>query len=84
MKQDIHPSYYQDAKIICACGAVYHIPSTVRAMQVEICSNCHPYYTGTAKLIDTARRIDKFRARLEKAKAAQSKVKSKKSKVEVA
>lgn len=70
MKPDIHPPYYQDAKIICSCGKVHAIPSTVKEMRVEICSHCHPIYTGTAKLVDTARRIDKFRARLERARAA--------------
>lgn len=81
MKTDIHPPYYQDAKIICACGTVHNIPSTVKEMRVELCSNCHPYYTGKAKLMDTARRIDRFRARLEKTQAAQSKIKSRVKKV---
>jgi|GEM_PF-860459 len=72
MKQNIHPPYFQDAKIICACGKVHNIPSTVKEMHVELCSNCHPYYTGTAKLVDTARRIDKFRARVAKGQAVQA------------
>ena len=72
MKADIHPTYYQDAKIICACGKVHNIPATVKEMHVELCSNCHPYYTGTAKLADTAGRIDRFQARLAKAQEAQA------------
>lgn len=84
MKKDIHPPYYPDARIICACGTVHQIPSTIKEMHVELCSNCHPYYTGTAKMVDTAGRIDRFRARLEKAQAVQSKERSRESKVEAA
>ena len=66
MKKDIHPAYYNDAKIICACGAKHTIGSTQKEIRVEICSHCHPFYTGKQKLIDSARRVDKFQKRLEK------------------
>jgi large subunit ribosomal protein L31 len=61
MKKDIHPTYYPDAQIICACGHVLKVGSTVKEIHVEICSACHPFYTGKEKLIDTAGRVDRFR-----------------------
>lgn len=63
MKADIHPTYHADAKIICACGNIVTAGSTVPEIHVEICSNCHPFYTGKQKLIDTARRVEKFEER---------------------
>lgn len=60
MKAEIHPEY-KDAVIRCVCGAEYKTRSTVGDIQVEICSNCHPFYTGKAKLVDTAGRVDKFK-----------------------
>ncbi|MBI4377986.1 MAG: 50S ribosomal protein L31 [Nitrospinae bacterium] len=59
MKEGIHPKYI-DATITCACGAVYKTRTTVGDMTVEICSNCHPFFTGKQKLIDTAGRVEKF------------------------
>ena len=66
MKQKIHPTYYEKAKIMCACGAVYEVGSTEETIRVEICSNCHPFYTGKQKLVDTARRVDRFQKRIVK------------------
>lgn len=68
MKQDIHPTYYPSAKIKCACGHVFNVGATREAMSVEICSHCHPFYTGTEKLLDIAGRVEKFRTREETAK----------------
>ncbi|MDO8523185.1 MAG: 50S ribosomal protein L31 [bacterium] len=65
MKQDIHPKYYA-TKVECACGAVFEVGATKEKMSVEICSNCHPFYTGKEKLIDAAGRVEKFRARMAK------------------
>ncbi len=70
MKKDIHPTYYPDAKVTCACGNTFTIGSTKEKIQVEICYNCHPFYTGKDKLIDTAGRVDKFKAKREKAAKA--------------
>lgn len=67
MKKDIHPAYYQ-AKVNCACGKAFVVGSTKEKLEVEICSSCHPFYTGTAKLVDTAGRVEKFKARLAKKK----------------
>lgn len=70
MKQEIHPTYYPKAKVRCACGNTFTVGATRETMTVEICSNCHPFYTGTEKLIDIAGRVEKFRTRQEKAKTA--------------
>lgn len=61
MKKDTHPTYYPDAKVTCACGHVFTIGSTVKEINVEICSHCHPFYTGKEKLVDTAGRVDRFK-----------------------
>ena len=66
MKKNIHPVYYSDAKIICACGNNFTIGSTIKEIRVEICSHCHPFFTSKQKLIDEAGRIDSFNAKLTK------------------
>jgi large subunit ribosomal protein L31 len=63
MKKDIHPEYYPEAKVECACGNRFTVGSTVKEIQVELCSACHPFYTGKQKLVDTARRVEKFQER---------------------
>lgn len=68
MKKDTHPELYKDAVTKCACGATYNIVSTVKEQEVEICAECHPFYTGQEKVVDTAGRVEKFKARMEKAK----------------
>ncbi|MBI5621991.1 50S ribosomal protein L31 [Candidatus Falkowbacteria bacterium] len=70
MKKDIHPEYYKEAKVTCACGNSFTVGSTVKEIETELCFMCHPFYTGTQKLVDTARRVDKFKQKLEKASAA--------------
>ncbi len=60
MKSSIHPNY-KAATVTCACGSVVETRSTVQKIHVEICSNCHPFYTGKQKLMDTAGRVEKFR-----------------------
>ena len=67
MKKDIHPQYYPKAKVRCACGNVFTVGSTKSEIQIEICSACHPFYTGKQKLIDVAGRVEKFKARRERA-----------------
>ena len=68
MKKEIHPDYI-DSKIICGCGNVLETRSTVKEIHLDICSACHPFYTGTQKLVDTAGRVEKFRLRQQKAVA---------------
>lgn len=80
MKKDIHPQYYPKAKVVCACGNTFEVGSTVPEFHVEVCSACHPFYTGTAKFIDTAGRVDKFQERVRKAEEMKSQKLVKKSK----
>ncbi|OHA16655.1 MAG: 50S ribosomal protein L31 [Candidatus Taylorbacteria bacterium RIFCSPLOWO2_12_FULL_43_20] len=63
MKTDIHPKYFPNATAKCACGAVFNIGSTKEKIEVEICSQCHPFYTGNEKVIDSAGRVEKFKVR---------------------
>lgn len=72
MKQDLHP-VYPPARIHCACGNVFETRSTRGSFNVEICSNCHPFYTGKYKLVDTAGRVERFRKKYEAKPAAEAK-----------
>ena len=91
MKQDIHPQYYPKAKIKCVCGKTFEFGATAPEIRVEICSNCHPFYTGKEKLIDVAGRVERFKMRAaKKAKTVRKKSekkavkKAKKNKIELA
>ncbi|MFA7685586.1 MAG: 50S ribosomal protein L31 [Candidatus Gracilibacteria bacterium] len=80
MKKDIHPQY-QDITFVCACGAKFVAGSTIKEdYKTEICSNCHPFYTGKQKLIDASGRVDKFMAKVKKAKAIKESKPAKKTK----
>ncbi len=68
MKKDIHPDFYASSNAVCACGASFVIGSTKEKLNVEICSACHPFYTGQEKVLDTAGRVEKFKARRAAAK----------------
>ena len=65
MKEKIHPAY-KETTITCACGEVIHTRATVPNIRVEICSKCHPFFTGKQKFVDSAGRVEKFRKRYEK------------------
>lgn len=67
MKKDIHPKYYEKAKVTCACGNHFTIGSTKPEINTEICNKCHPFYTGKEKFIGIAGKVEKFKARKEKA-----------------
>ena len=67
MQDKIHPEY-KETTITCACGEVIHTRSTKPNIKIEICSKCHPFFTGKQKLLDTAGRVEKFRKKYEKAK----------------
>ena len=71
MKKDIHPQY-EEATVHCSCGNTFTTRSTKKELHVEVCSQCHPFYTGKQKLVDTGGRVDRFQRRLEK-KAAEPK-----------
>ncbi len=60
MKANIHPVWYPDARVICACGNTFTTGSTKTEIRVEICSKCHPFFSGKKKIIDSAGRVDKF------------------------
>ena len=70
MKKEVHPEYHEKAKVTCVCGNTFIVGATKPTIKVEICSNCHPLYTGKQSLIDTAGRVERFKVR-------QSKIKSK-------
>ena len=71
MKAEIHPQYV-DCTIVCACGEVVHTRSTRPQIRVEICSKCHPFYTGKQKLVDTAGRVEKFQKKYGLGKSSQN------------
>lgn len=81
MKQDLHPTYYPDAVVTCACGNTFKVGSTQPELKVELCAQCHPFYTGTQKLVDTAHRVDDFKKRAAKKAAVAGKHVSKKAKL---
>ena len=76
MKNNIHPKYYPNCKVTCVCGNTFLTGSTEPELKVELCSACHPFYTGKQKLVDTARRVEKFEAKIK----AKDTVKDKKGK----
>jgi large subunit ribosomal protein L31 len=79
MKADTHPTYFPQAKVLCVCGNTFTTGSTAKEIRVELCSKCHPFYTGKQKLVDTARRVEKFAEKVA-AKTAQAGRGSKKAK----
>jgi len=66
MKKDIHPKYYNNATVRCACGNIFNVGSTKELVEIEICSKCHPFYTGKEKMMDAMGQVQKFKKRLEK------------------
>jgi len=77
MKKKIHPKWHTDAKVTCACGKTHTVGSTEPEVRVEICSGCHPFFTGQEKLIDTEGRVEKFEKRQKKATDKKEAVKKK-------
>jgi large subunit ribosomal protein L31 len=76
MKAGIHPSY-EEVNVICACGSQFHTRSTHKGdLRVEICSSCHPFFTGRQKLVDTEGRVDRFQKKFAKAKEMQAQKKA--------
>jgi large subunit ribosomal protein L31 len=63
MKAKIHPEYYTDAQVICSCGNTFTTGSTKKTLKVELCSKCHPFFTGEQKIVDTAGRVERFKRR---------------------
>jgi len=65
MKTNIHPTYFPEAKVICACGETWTVGSTQKEIRVDICSACHPFFTGEQRIVDTEGQVDRFYKRLE-------------------
>ena len=63
MKDKIHPKYYEDAEVICSCGNTFTTGSTRKQLKVELCSKCHPFFSGERRVIDTAGRVERFKRR---------------------
>lgn len=66
MKAGIHPQYYPNARVICSCGATWITGSTVPELRTDVCSTCHPFYTGEQRIVDTAGQVERFMKRLER------------------
>jgi len=66
MKKDIHPEYYSDAKVICACGNTFTTGATKKVIRTDVCSVCHPFFTGEQRIVDTAGQVERFMRRLKK------------------
>ena len=77
MKAQIHPQYFEDAQVICACGNKFTTGSTLELIHVELCSKCHPFYTGEQRFVDSASRIQKFQKKQEVASLHVTKKKEK-------
>ena len=66
MKKDIHPKYYPEARVVCTCGNTWTVGSTVPEIRTDVCSVCHPFFTGEQRIVDTAGQVERFRQRLAK------------------
>jgi len=63
VKDKIHPQYYDDAQVICSCGNTFNVGSTRKVLKVELCSKCHPFFSGEKRVLDTAGRVERFKRR---------------------
>jgi large subunit ribosomal protein L31 len=63
VKEKIHPKYYPEAKVICSCGNTFTVGSTKQVLKVELCSKCHPFFTGKQRIVDTAGQVERFKRR---------------------
>ena len=80
MKKEIHPKYHDKAKVQCACGNSFTVGSTKELIETEICSECHPFYTGKEKILDTMGQVQRFKERLAKKGERKKKKERKKNK----
>jgi large subunit ribosomal protein L31 len=80
MKKEIHPDYNKKVKVACSCGATFVVGSTSSDLKTEICSHCHPFYTGKQKLVDSSGNVDRFKKKMEAKKDASKERKGKKVK----
>ncbi len=68
MKPNIHPTFYEDAVVTCGCGNTFTTGSTVKELKTEVCSVCHPFYTGTQRIVDTGGQVERYRKRAARAR----------------
>jgi large subunit ribosomal protein L31 len=66
MRKNIHPKYYPEATVICACGNTFKVGSTKEIIRTDVCSQCHPFFTGEQRIVDTAGQVERFMRRLER------------------
>ena len=76
MKPKIHPKYFPAARIVCACGNSWTTGATVAEIRVDVCSHCHPFFTGEQRIVDTAGQVDRFMKRLERTAGTQDQVRT--------
>jgi large subunit ribosomal protein L31 len=76
MKPKIHPKYYPEARVICACGNTWTTGATVPEIKVDVCSACHPFFTGEQRIVDTAGQVDRFMRRLERTAGSHDQVRA--------
>lgn len=74
MKAGIHPQYFEDCKVTCACGNTFLTGATVQEIKVDVCNNCHPFFTGEMKFVDTLGRVEKFQKKQQKAKEVKAQI----------
>jgi len=74
MKPDIHPTYYPEARVTCSCGATWTTGSTAPEIRSDVCSTCHPFYTGEQRIVDTAGQVERFMKRLERRQSTEARL----------
>lgn len=79
MKEGIHPEWYPEAKVICACGNTFTTGATQPEIRTDVCSECHPFFTGEQRIVDTAGQVERFMRRLEKGDQVRSELKEQRS-----
>ncbi|MGH2390146.1 MAG: 50S ribosomal protein L31 [Chloroflexota bacterium] len=72
MRDGIHPAYYHDAVVTCSCGSTFVTGSTSKTLRVDVCSQCHPFYTGQQRLVDTAGQVERFMRRMRRGETAEA------------
>jgi len=80
MKEDIHPEFYPEAKVICACGNSWTVGSTQPEIRTDVCSECHPFYTGEQRMIDSGGQVERFLKKLERRKKKMAQIEQRKAK----
>ncbi len=79
MKQGIHPKYFDDAQVVCACGNTFTTRSIKQNIRVDVCARCHPYFTGEHRFIDTKGRVENFQAKQKRAEEMKARISTKKA-----